>query len=298
MACPSDEWDADAGPRRVRAIPKLPPRRRDAHKGDFGRVLIVGGSVGMVGAPALAANAALRGGAGLVKIACPSVSQQTTAGLAPCATSVPLPCSPSGLIASRAAGTLVDLAEAHDVLVIGPGMGQGAGVGRVVKALLTVPGRPKVIDADGLNALAAADKWWRRAIGPIVLTPHPGEMQRLLDGAGLMVELSDRCECAGGFADLTGAVVVLKGAGTVVADESREFVNRTGNPGMATAGSGDVLTGLVAALVAQGMSPFDAAVLGVHAHGLAGDLAIEELGEASLIATDLIDFLPEVFAVL
>ena len=252
----------------------------------------------MVGAPALAANAALRGGAGLVKIACPRVSQQTTAGLAPCATSVPLPCSAQGLISSRAASPLTDLSAEHDVLAIGPGMGRGAGVAKVVRALLTIPDRPKVIDADGLNNLAAVDKWWRRALGPLVLTPHPGEMRRLLDGAGLAVELSNRSECATSLARRTGAVVVLKGAGTVVADGDRALVNRTGNPGMATAGSGDVLTGLIAALVGQGMSPFDAAMLGVYVHGLAGDLAAEELGEASLMATDLIDFLPEAFGLL
>jgi ADP-dependent NAD(P)H-hydrate dehydratase len=282
----------------VRSIPKLPRRRRDAHKGDFGRVLVVGGSVGMVGAPALAANAALRGGAGLVKIACPQCNQQTTAGLAPCATSIPLPCTADGLIAARAVKTLCQLADQHDVLAIGPGIGQATGVARVVVALLAVPDRPKVVDADALNNLAASGQWWCKAVGPVVLTPHPGEMQRLLDGAGLKVSTSNRQACATALADATGTVVVLKGAGTVVTDGHRVYVNRTGNPGMATAGSGDVLTGLIAALIGQGLSEFDAATLGVHAHGLTADLAAEEIGQISLTATDLLDFLPEAFAVL
>jgi len=282
----------------IRSIPKLPARSRDAHKGDFGRVLVVGGSIGMVGAPALAANAALRGGAGLVKIACPDLTQQATAGLAPCATSVPLPSMSDGVISARATGLLRRLADEHDVLAIGPGMGQGPGVAKVVVGLLALPDKPKVVDADGLNNLAAAGDWWRRAVGPIVLTPHPGEMRRLMAGAGLKLDPEDRQASAVALARLTGTVVVLKGAGTVVTDGDRVFVNRTGNPGMASGGTGDVLTGLIAALIGQGMSALDAAVLGVHLHGLAGDLAAEELGEVSLTAVDVIEFLPEAFMLL
>lgn len=284
--------------KRIRSIPKLPARRPDAHKGDFGRVLIVGGSVGMVGAPALAANAALRGGAGLVKIACPDCSQQTTASLAPCATSVPLPSTADGMMTARALGPLRTLADEHDILAIGPGVGQGPGVRKVVAALVAHPDRPKVVDADGLNNLASSGTWWRDTDSPIVLTPHPGEMRRLMDGAGLDGDLKDRQARAIALAGLTGAIVALKGAGTVVTDGQRVFVNRTGNAGMATAGAGDVLTGLIAALIGQKMSPFDAAVLGVHWHGLAGDLAAEETGQVSLTATDLIDFLPEALALL
>jgi len=252
----------------------------------------------MVGAPALAANAALRGGAGLVKIACPRENQQTTAGLAPCATSIPLPCTKNGTISVRAIRQLNSLAREHDVLAIGPGMGRGSDVRKVVGALMAVPDKPKVVDADGLNALAESGEWWGSAAGPIVLTPHPGEMKRLSAGAGLPQDVRDRRQDAVALAEHTGVIVVLKGAGTVVTDARRVYVNRTGNPGMATAGAGDVLTGLIAALIAQRMNVFDAAVLGVWLHGLAGDLAAEEVGQVSLIATDLIDLLPEAFAIL
>lgn len=246
----------------------------------------------------MAANAALRGGAGLVKIACPACCQQTTAGLAPCATSAPLECTADGLIAARAVTTLCALAEQHDVLAIGPGMGQGPSVAKAVLAMLAVADRPKVVDADGLNCLARAGEWWQAVRGPIVLTPHPGEMRRLMRGAGLGVDQDDRKACASAMAELTNATVVLKGAGTVVADGRAVYVNRTGNPGMATPGAGDVLTGLIAALIGQGMSDFDAAILGTHVHGIAGDLAADELGEVSLTARDLVDFLPDAFAVL
>jgi NAD(P)H-hydrate epimerase len=280
----------------VRSIPTLTSRPREAHKGDFGRVLIVGGSIGMVGAPALAANAALRGGAGLVKIACPRCSQQATATLAPCATSIPLPCTKDGVISAEAVKQLKDVSSRHDILAIGPGMGRGGGVRKVVATLLGLPDKPKVVDADGLNALAESGQWWHGATGPIVLTPHPGEMQRLIAGAKVQVDPQDRQACAAAFSALTNAIVLLKGAGTVVTDARRVYVNKTGNPGMATAGAGDVLTGLIAALIGQHLPAFDAAVLGAYLHGLAGDLAAHELGQISLTAGDLLDFMPEAFS--
>lgn len=274
-------------------MPTLGKRPREGHKGNFGRVLIVGGSVGMVGAPALAANAALRAGAGLVKLACPDVCQQTVAGLALCATSVPLSSNEDGCIGTAAIDILLELSDQHEVLAIGPGMGRD--VGDVVNALLAVAERPKVVDADALNALAETDHWWQSAEPPIVLTPHPGEMRRLVEGAGLEVDLRDRQASAAALSELTGAIVVLKGAGTVVTDGAKVYVNTTGNPGMATAGAGDVLTGLIAALIGQGMSPLDAAVRGVYLHGMAGDLAAERLGEVCMTAADLIDCLPDAF---
>ena len=280
-------------PVRIRRLPKLSPRASDAHKGHFGRVLVVGGSVGMVGAPALAANAALRGGSGLVKIACPSVAQQAIATLAPCATSRPLASTVDGLIAGKARADLLALAEQHDVLAVGPGMGQSAELRRIIASLLKHPDKPVVIDADGLNNLAAVRSWWRTCRALPVLTPHPGEMQRLLGGAGLKMSAAKREAAAIALADKTRAVVVLKGAGTVVTDVARIYVNRTGNPGMATAGSGDVLTGLVAAFLAQGLEPFEAAVLGVWAHGKAGDLAAAAKGQIALIAADLLEHLPQ-----
>lgn len=276
---------------RVRRLPRLAARACEAHKGNFGRVLVVGGSVGMVGAPALAANAALRGGCGLAKIACPSVAQQAIATLAPCATSWPLPAK-DGLISKQAMAELSELAGEHDVLAVGPGIGQSAELREVLTGLVGVPDKPVVIDADGLNNLAAAGCWWRSCRATVVLTPHPGEMRRLAAGADLSVDLSGREEAAMALAARVGAVVVLKGAGTVVTDGRRVYVNNTGNPGMATGGSGDVLTGLIAAFIAQHLEPFDAAVLGVWAHGKAGDLAAAAKGQVCLMASDLLDYLP------
>jgi len=268
-------------------------RRKDAHKGDFGRVLVVGGSRDMPGAPALAASAALRAGAGLVKVACPPAIQQTVVGLCPCATSVALPQTQSGLISRAAASRIEELALAADVVAVGPGLGTSPGGTALVSALLAVKDLPLLIDADGLNNLASRKSWWKSCRADLVLTPHPGEMRRLIDGAGLALDPADKKDCCVRFAEHVGQVVVLKGAGTVVSDARRLYVNNTGNPGMATGGSGDVLTGIIAALIGQGLDPFDAATMGVHLHGLAGDLAARVIGQVSLIATDLIEFLPE-----
>ena len=271
-------------------------RKPDAHKGDFGRVLVVGGSRDMPGAPALAGLAALRAGAGLLKIACPAGVQQTVVGLCPCATSEALPQSPAGLIPRTASKLVQALAQANDALAVGPGMGASPGGAALVAALLSVPGKPLVVDADGLNNLATRKRWWNSCRAHAVLTPHPGEMRRLVKGAGLDLDPARRQDCCGQFAEATGQVVVLKGAGTVVSDGRRLYVNKTGNPGMATGGSGDVLTGIIAALLGQGLGPFDAAALGVYLHGLAGDLAAKTVGQTSLIATDLIDHLPTAIA--
>ncbi|OPX24417.1 MAG: NAD(P)H-hydrate dehydratase [Planctomycetales bacterium 4484_123] len=285
----------------VQSPPLLPARRRQGHKGDFGRVLVVGGSRGMIGAPALAANAALRGGAGLVTVAVPEPVQLAVASLCPCATSVPLPCVQSGRLAQRAVREVLTSAQAADVLAVGPGMGVSPPAAAVVRAVL---GQSKsvVLDADGLNNLRSLEGWPVLRQCPLVLTPHPGEFARLTGKAVCDIQADRQRAAVAAAAEWTGAgqaeaalVVVLKGAGTVVTDGKRVFVNGTGNPGMATGGSGDVLTGLVAALMGQGMEPFEAACLGVHVHGLAGDLAAERLGEISVMATDLIDHLPAAF---
>ncbi len=284
---------------RINSAAGLAARKRDAHKGDFGRVLVVGGSRGMVGAVALAANAALRGGAGLVTFASPETVQLTVAALCPCATSVPLACGGDGELAARAVGQMVSAAGECDVLAVGPGMGVG-GVQRDMVLAAIERETPLVLDADALNNLARIDDWPTIRRCPLILTPHPGEFARLTGGAVRDIQ-ADResvavaaarkwAEAAKGG---TPVVCALKGAGTVVTDGRRVFVNATGNPGLATGGSGDVLTGLTAALLAQGMEPFDAASLAVHLHGLAGDLAAEKLTQASLIATDLLDFLPQ-----
>ena len=284
---------------KVTSVGKLPPRRGEAHKGDFGRVLVVGGSRGMVGAPALAANAALRGGAGLVTFAAPETIQLTVAAICPCATSVPLACDAEGRLTADAVRQMVRAAGVCDVLAVGPGMGVGPRQADLVRAALAQR-RPLVLDADALNNLAVVDDWPALRRCPLVLTPHPGEFARLR-GAGVADVQADRAGAAVAAAREWGdpvalegppLVCVLKGAGTVVTDGRRVFVNATGNPGMASGGSGDVLTGLVAAMLAGGPEPFEAACLAAHVHGLAGDLAAAELGQAAMTAADLLDYLP------
>jgi NAD(P)H-hydrate epimerase len=250
----------------------------------------------MIGAPALAANAALRAGAGLVRVAAPASVQMAVATVCPCATSVPLPVDETGAyFGADAVEPLLTEARAHDVLAVGPGIGVCDSVADAMVSLLECAERPMVVDADGLNNLASQDTWPKADPSRLVLTPHPGEFARLASCSTQQVQ-ADRQQRAARFAaDHGGLVVVLKGRGTVVTDGRRSYVNATGNPGMATGGSGDVLTGVIAALIGQGLSPYDAACLGVYVHGRAGDLAAERLGELSLIATDLIDFLPEAF---
>ncbi|MDY6914627.1 MAG: NAD(P)H-hydrate dehydratase [Planctomycetota bacterium] len=278
----------------VTLLPKLARRRRDAHKGDFGRVLVVGGSRGMVGAVALAANAALRGGAGLVTFAAPQTVQQTIAAICPCATSVALACDKHGELAAGAVRQMVAAAKRSDVLAVGPGLDVGLHQKNLIRAALALE-MPIVIDADGLNNLAAIDGWPAMQAGPTVLTPHPGEFARLSGKSTAEIQSNRQQAAAGAVQNWAAApplVCVLKGAGSVVTDGRRLFVNATGNPGMATGGSGDVLTGLTAALIAQGLGPFEAACLAVHVHGRAGDMAADKLGEVSLTASDLLEFLP------
>jgi NAD(P)H-hydrate epimerase len=302
----------NAAPKRVNKIPALPGRARAANKGDFGKVLIVGGSQGMVGACALAANAALRSGAGLVVVACPRSIQLTVAGLCPCATTIRLAEDDSGRIRPASAiltmnrtGLFEGIAKPN-VVAGGPGLGRGDRIfERALTHLWLTLGRLTgaiILDADALNALSPSSSagrggWDRIAWPPLIITPHPGEMARLHRKTAADVQ-SDRLKIAVKTANMMAAgnpVVVLKGAGTIVTNGRDYYVNQTGNPGMATGGTGDVLTGVISALVAQGMSRFDAAVLGVRVHGIAGDLAAKALGQTSLIATDVIEYLPAAF---
>jgi len=273
-------------------LPRLPPRRPDAHKGDFGVALIVGGSRGMAGAVALAGMAALRGGAGRVRLAAPDVLLDAVAGFEPSYMTAPLPADAAGRIASGAFDRIVELAESATVIACGPGLGRSLELDQLVLRLYRKIAKPMVFDADALNALATEPETLVHPGGPRILTPHPGEFARLIDGklapellAEAAVQLAARC----------GIVVVLKGHRTLTTDGARRAINTTGNPGMATGGTGDVLTGLIAALACQHLEPFDAARLGVHLHGLAGDLAAEELGEVSMIASDLVLYLPDAF---
>jgi NAD(P)H-hydrate epimerase len=274
-------------------LPHLPARAPDAHKGTFGRALIVGGSRGMSGAAALAGLAALRGGAGLVQVAVPASSQAIVAAIEPSYLTVGLAEDSEGRICAANKGPLESLMKAASAVAIGPGLGRSDELDRQVLAWFEQLPCPAVFDADALNALAAG-KQWPAAGGPRILTPHPGEFSRLTGQPSQSIARQREAH-AQQFAAQHGVVLVLKGHRSVITDGSALAVNSTGNPGMATGGTGDVLTGLIGALLAQGMTAYDAARLGVFLHGLAGDLAAAELGQVSLIASDLVRFLPAAF---
>ena len=276
-------------PVQVYKLPALPARAADSHKGSYGRVLVLAGSRAMPGAAALTARAALRGGAGLVTVALPaSISAQVTACV-PEATQLLLPEAENPAYRNELRQALgSDLVSRYNVLAAGPGMGTSSQSRLLLESVLERGPRPQVLDADALNLVAAGVQIDQR--DDRVWTPHPGEFRRL---CGLSPSSdSERLTTCRRFVAERGGVVVLKGHRTVVHDQKRFFVNVTGNAGMATGGGGDVLTGLPAALLAQGLGPFDAACLAVFLHGLAGDLAARSLGQAAVIASDLIDRLP------
>jgi NAD(P)H-hydrate epimerase len=279
----------------IKTILKLKPRAKDAHKGDFGKVCIIAGSIGFSGAAALAGRAALRAGAGLVRVATPKSVLPIVASIEPSFTTVPLPEDTAGRIAASAANTILNLIPDNDCIAFGPGIGVTQGVRSVLQRLLAQEGLRLIIDADGLNNLSKINGWPRQTKADVILTPHPGELKRLWAGLLRTPLPADRRDQAVGLANKTKTTVVLKGSGTIVTDGEKIYVNKTGNPGMATAGAGDVLTGVITALMGQGLSNFDAAVLGVYVHGLAGDIAAKKIGQISLIATDIIEALPEAF---
>ena len=275
------------------SLPQLPKRRAESHKGDYGRALLIGGSLGMSGAIGLAGMAALRSGAGLVKLAVPDVCLATVASYEPSYMTLALASDEAGRIAAAARSVIAPVLGEATCCGCGPGLGRSAELDDLVWWLYESIEQPIVLDADGLNALAADRSRLRHPGGPRILTPHPGEFRRLVGTDRLTVQASR--EKAVELAEACGVIVVLKGHRTLVTDGQRIVENSTGNPGMATGGAGDVLTGIITALVCQGLAPCDAACLGVHVHGLAGDLAAERLGETSLTASDLVGELPKVF---
>ncbi|MCH7556940.1 MAG: NAD(P)H-hydrate dehydratase [Planctomycetes bacterium] len=279
----------------IESIPKLKPRAVDAHKGDFGKVCIIAGSIGMSGAAALAGRAALRAGAGLVRVATPKSVLPIVASIEPSFTTIALPEDNLGRISAKAINPILEVLSENDVVAFGPGVGISGALRSVLEALLEQDQLRLIIDADGLNNLAGIKDWPAGLKANLILTPHPGEMKRLWSGLFREPLPSDRQQQAVQLAQQTKTVVALKGAGTVVTDGQKVYINKTGNPGMATAGSGDVLTGVITALAGQGLSDFDATVLGVHIHGLAGDIAAENLGQVSLMTTDIIQALSDAF---
>jgi ADP-dependent NAD(P)H-hydrate dehydratase len=275
------------------SLPLLPPRKPDAHKGDFGTSLVIGGSRGMSGAAGLAGMAALRGGAGLVRVAVPAVCLETVAAFEPCYTTISLPCDEAGRLAAAALPFILEQVDKATAIALGPGLNRSAALDQLIGTLYRAIEKPLVVDADALNALSAQPDVFRLPpAGPRILTPHPGEFARLI-GQQLAGEARQRAAVE--LAARLDAVVLLKGHRTLITDGRRRATNATGNPGMATGGSGDALAGLITALLCQHLTPFDAARLAAHLHGLAGDLAACERGEVALIARDLIEFLPMAF---
>lgn len=274
-------------------LPQIPPRKPDAHKGDFGRAVLIGGSYGMAGAISLAGEACLRSGAGLVRLAVANPVLPIVAALHPCYMTTPLSCDAAGEFAMPAViDELLPITESATCVAVGPGLGRSEIRTRIVQHLYERLSQPLVVDADGLNALAEiAQRNGRppKAAGPRILTPHPGEFSRLANRK--FDSREEQIAAAKQLAKDWSVVLVLKGQHTLIADGEREAFNQTGNPGMATGGSGDVLTGAIAGLLAQTKNAESATLLGVYLHGLAGDLAAETLGNG-LIAGDITENLP------
>ncbi len=271
----------------------LPPRPLASHKGTYGHAGIIAGSVGKTGAAALAAKAALRTGAGLVTVAIPmSVNDVLEAKLLEAMTA-PMPETKDRTLALTGLEDLVAFANARSTVAIGPGLSTHPETIELVRALVPRIQRPCVLDADALNAVSGRSRLLTEAKAPLVLTPHPGEMARLLEGVTTQSVSADRLGIASRFAQDHHVTLVLKGARTIVAHpDGRVAVCPTGNPGMATAGTGDVLTGMVVSLLAQGLSAWDAACAGTYLHGLAGDLAATALGPQGMTAGDLLERIP------
>lgn len=274
----------------------LPPRPPESHKGSFGHLLLAAGSPGKAGAAILAARAAVAGGAGLVTVATPAPLAATVELGSLESMTLALPATGSGSLALAGLDLLLAAAEARDAVALGPGFGEEPEARELARRFSLACPRPLVIDADGINAWAGQPERLRERRAPTVLTPHPGELARLL-GRDLAEVRSDRLGAVTRAVEATGAFVVLKGHRSLVATPDGEIhVNPTGGPAMASGGSGDVLTGLLGALLAQQVEPGTAAALAVHLHGLAGDLAAAELGGPAVPAAELVRFLPKAFA--
>jgi ADP-dependent NAD(P)H-hydrate dehydratase / NAD(P)H-hydrate epimerase len=272
----------------------VPPRAPDAHKGDAGRLLVVAGSPGKSGAAHLALTGALRGGVGLVTLAARGEVMALALAGRPEAMSAPIP--GAGALARADLQALLALAKSADAIALGPGIPRGPETGELVRALLQRAGKPAVVDADGLNALAEAPAAIASIGVPLLLTPHPGEMARLC-GTGIEAVQADRIGLAAAKAREWNATVVLKGARTVVADpQAPPTVIPCGNPGLATGGTGDVLAGLCGALLAGGLPPPAAGRAAAYVHGRAGDLAARRFGERGLVAGDLGEAIGAVWA--
>lgn len=272
----------------------LPYRPKGAHKGSFGRVLVIAGSLNYIGAAFLACEGAIRVGAGLVSLAIPQSIHPILASKLTEITYIPLPDGGTGFIGGQALSVLREWLPRYDVLLIGCGLGQRDETIEFIYSLLPdLKDKPLVFDADGLNILAKKELWWKIVPDNTVITPHPAEMGRL---SHLSIEeiQNDRIEIARKFAMEWGKVVALKGAHTVIASpQGKVFVSPFANPGLASAGTGDVVAGAIAGFLAQGLSPLNSAIVGVYIHGLAGEIVKSEIGDAGMLASDLLPALPK-----
>lgn len=270
-------------------------RPDDSNKGTLGSLLCICGSYGMAGAAIMAGKAALRCGIGLLKIAVPKSIYPV------CATNIlesvyyPLEETSNGVISSKNTDFLLEMCEKSSAVVIGCGLSVCDDTKNLVQSVITNCKEPLVIDADALNCICNKPEILKNLKAPAIITPHPGEMARLLHSTPKTVN-SNRENTAINFAKKFGVVTVLKGAGTIIASPDGEvYINHTGNSGMATGGSGDVLSGIIGSLLAQGASPINAAAAGVFLHGTIGDLAAEKLGKISMLPTDMIDMIPTAY---
>ena len=275
----------------------LPARPDRAHKGDFGRLLVVAGSLEFPGAAILAALGAMRAGAGVVRVASADSVAARLAGSVPELTWMALDEEAPGLIAPGGWRRVTTAARDYDALVIGPGLGRQPATQRRTRQLIGAVTLPVVVDADALNALASEARWWRSIRTSLVLTPHPGEFARLAGAGPDAADDEARAEAASEAAARWEHVVVLKGARTVVADPGGELYRAdVATPALATAGSGDVLAGVIGAFLAGGAPPLAAAACGVAVHGAAGLIAADRIGSAGVMARDVANLLPEAIA--
>lgn len=275
---------------------RLPARPARAHKGTFGRLLIVAGSLEYAGAALLTGLGAIRAGVGLACLAAPEAVATRLIGLVPELTSMLLVEEAPGLTAPAGWRRLTTEAAGYQAFVIGPGLGRQPATLRRARNFIGELRLPAVVDADGLTALAEVQRWWQPLRAPLVLTPHAGEFARLLrlpDGQSIADDDAQRAEAARDAAARWGQVVVLKGAHTVIASPAGDLVRSDiATPALATAGSGDVLAGAIGAFLAAGLEPFDAAGCGVAVHGAAGLLAEDRIGQAGVVARDIANLLP------
>ena len=274
-------------------ISKILPREKDTHKRDFGHVFVLAGSTGMTGAAFLTSQAAILSGSGLVTCGIPKSFNLVMETKLTEVMTLPLPETRKGAFSSLAAKHVIDFAKNADVLAVGPGISRESETKKFVKNIIKSVNKPIVLDADGIIALVGNKNILHKRKASTVITPHPGEMAKLI-GKDVKYVQQNREKVASDFAKKNKIVVVLKGYKTVVASEDGEtYINSTGNPGMSTAGTGDVLTGMIASFIGQGVNPYSSAAVGVYVHGFAGDLAAKVKGQISLIASDLLDKLPQ-----